>query len=60
MATVLEVIAPIAHHDPPLGPATARCWNDSRLARHLKDLVAWRSRLEKRPMRLRFRSFGDN
>ncbi len=45
MATVLEVIAPIARHEPPLERATARCWNDTRLAQEFADLVAWRTRL---------------
>ena len=45
MAVVLEVIAPIANVDPPLGPETARCWHDDALAREFADLVQWRDRL---------------
>ncbi len=45
MAVVLEVVAPIAHVDPPLGPATRRCWADPALADDFQDLLAWRDRL---------------
>ena len=45
MAVVLEVIAPIAHAHPPLGPATQRCWNDLVLADEFKDLLDWRDQL---------------
>ena len=45
MAVVLEVVAPIAITQPPLGPATQKCWNDPALAREFEDLVNWRGRL---------------
>lgn len=45
MAVVLEVIAPVARHEPPLGSATQRCWNDQALSDEFKDLLAWRDRL---------------
>lgn len=45
MAVVLEVITPIARHEPPLGPATDRCWHDPALAEEFEDLLAWRDRL---------------
>ncbi|MEM7281748.1 MAG: glutathione S-transferase N-terminal domain-containing protein [Pseudomonadota bacterium] len=45
MAVVLEVIAPIACTDPPLGPEMQRCWNDSELAEEFTDLIQWRNRL---------------
>lgn len=45
MATVLEVIAPIARVAPPQGPATQQCWKDLALAEEFKDLVEWRDRL---------------
>ena len=45
MAAVLEVIAPIARTEPPLGSATLRCWNNTELAREFDDLVQWRNRL---------------
>jgi len=45
MATVLEVIKPIAKNDPPLGPITLSCWNDEALASEFSDLVEWRDRL---------------
>lgn len=45
MAVVLEVIAPIADVEPPLGPATQQCWHDAALANEFKDLLAWRDRL---------------
>jgi len=45
MAVVLEVIAPIAHTHPPLGPATQRCWNDLELADEFSDLLDWRDQL---------------
>lgn len=45
MAVVLEVIAPIARTNPPLGPATESCWNDLLLADEFKDLLQWRDRL---------------
>lgn len=45
MAVVLEVIAPIADTQPPLGPATQRCWNNPTLAVEFKNLVEWRDRL---------------
>jgi len=48
MAVVLEVIAPIASTEPPLGPETQRCWNDTELAGEFEDLVQWRDRLAAR------------
>lgn len=45
MAAVLEVIAPIAEAEPPLGPATQSCWNDPSLADEFQDLLEWRKRL---------------
>ena len=45
MAVVMEVIAPIAHVEPPLGPVTQEIWNDSVLAEENQDLVAWRDSL---------------
>lgn len=49
MAVPLEVIAPIAQHEPPLGPATQRCWQDPALAQEFADLLAWRDRLARNP-----------
>ncbi len=45
MAVVLEVVSPAADVQPPLGPATRRCWHDSGLAREFQDLLDWRGRL---------------
>ena len=45
MAVVLEVVAPIANADPPLGPATQICWNDPEMAGEFQDLLEWRNRL---------------
>lgn len=45
MAVVIEVIAPIARTEPPLGPATRGCWRDEALAAEFDDLVQWRNRL---------------
>ena len=45
MAVVLEVIAPIANVEPPLGPATQELWNEPVVAEKFQDLVAWRNRL---------------
>ncbi|MFC3816149.1 hypothetical protein [Lysobacter sp. GCM10012299] len=45
MAVVLEGIAPAARIDPPLGPATRRCWSDAALAAEFEDLLRWRQRL---------------
>lgn len=45
MAVVLEVVAPIARHQPPLGPATQACWNNEDLAKEFEDLILWRNRL---------------
>lgn len=45
MAVVLEVIAPIAVTQPPLGPATQACWNDPNMADDFQDLLAWRNHL---------------
>lgn len=45
MAVVLEVIAPIARTEPPLGPHTERCWHDADLAKEFEDLIQWRNRL---------------
>ena len=44
MATVLEVIAPIARTQPPLGPMTQRCWSVPELASEFGDLLDWRDR----------------
>lgn len=49
MAVVLEAIAPIARTEPPLGPATRRCWSDAALAKEFTDLLAWRDRLAASP-----------
>ncbi len=49
MAAVVEVIAPLARHDPPLGPATQKCWQDKALAEEFDDLLAWRDRLAAAP-----------
>lgn len=45
MIAVLEMIAPLAVAEPPLGPAVARCWHDEVLANEFNDLLAWRRRL---------------
>lgn len=45
MAVVLEVVAPIAITQLPLGPATTRCWNNPTLAVEFEDLLDWRNRL---------------
>jgi len=45
MAVVLEVIAPVATTEPPLGPETERCWTDTELADEFMDLIQWRDRL---------------
>ena len=45
MAVVLEAIAPAAKIEPPLGPATRRCWSDDVLASEFADLLQWRDRL---------------
>lgn len=45
MATVLEVIAPIATTEPALGPAMQSCWNNPELAGEFRDLLDWRNRL---------------
>ncbi len=45
MAVVLEVIAPIARTEPPLGPETVLCWTDPELAEEFGDLIQWRNRL---------------
>ncbi|HEY5851005.1 MAG TPA: glutathione S-transferase family protein [Lysobacter sp.] len=45
MAVVLEGIAPVAKVEPPLGPATRRCWSDPLLAAEFEDLLRWRERL---------------
>lgn len=45
MAAVLGAISPIARIEPPLGPATKRCWTDIALAEEFQDLLTWRSRL---------------
>ena len=49
MAVVLETIMPIARTEPPLGPATRRCWSDAALAEEFQDLLLWRSRLASSP-----------
>jgi len=45
MAVVLEVIAPIAKVEPPLGPVTQEIWHDSVMTEKFQDLVEWRNRL---------------
>ena len=45
MAVVLEVVAPAARAEPPLGPATQACWHDAALTEEFQDLVQWRNRL---------------
>ncbi len=45
MAVVLEIVAPIAHTEPSLGPATKSCWNDPTLGAEFEDLLQWRDRL---------------
>ena len=45
MAVVLEVIAPIARTEPPLGSESERCWRDAELAEEFDDLIQWRNRL---------------
>jgi glutathione S-transferase len=45
MAVVLEVVAPAARIEPPLGPATKRCWTDPALAAEFEDLLRWRERI---------------
>ncbi|MFP2960197.1 glutathione S-transferase family protein [Myxococcus sp. 1LA] len=45
MAVVLEAVAPAARIEPPLGPATRRCWSDEVLAGEFADLLQWRARL---------------
>lgn len=45
MAAVLEVIAPLAKAEPPLGPATQLCWNKQELTNEFEDLIDWRARL---------------
>jgi len=45
MAVVLEVVAPIAKVEPPLGSATQACWNNASLADEFEDLLQWRDRL---------------
>ncbi len=47
MAVVLEVVAPIAQAQPPVGPATQSCWNDPTMACEFKDLLDWRDRLSR-------------
>ncbi len=63
MAVVLEAVAPIARTEPPLGPATRRCWSDAALAEEFADLLAWRDRLAASPVttysQLRGRSMRD-
>ena len=49
MASTVEVFAPIARHDPPLGPATQSCWNNQELIDEFGDLLAWRDRLARTP-----------
>jgi len=49
MATVLEVIAPIAYTRPPLGPMTQECWKMPELANEFSDLLDWRGRLASSP-----------
>lgn len=45
MATILEVVKPVAHHQPPLGPETQEIWHDHNLSNHYIDLIEWRNRL---------------
>jgi len=45
MAVILEMVAPIARAEPPLGPATKACWSDPTLAAEFQDLLLWRERL---------------
>jgi glutathione S-transferase len=45
MVVVLETVAPIAHTEPPLGPATRQCWSDAALADEFADLLRWREGL---------------
>lgn len=45
MAVVLEAVAPVARIEPPLGPATTRCWSDPALAAEFEDLLRWRERI---------------
>lgn len=45
MAVVIEVIAPTARSEPPLGPETLKCWNNPALATEFQDLLDWRDRL---------------
>lgn len=45
MAAIIEVIAPIARTEPPLGPATQGCWQDAALANEFNDLIEWRNSL---------------
>jgi len=34
-----------ARSEPPLGPETRKCWNNSALAAEFQDLLHWRDRL---------------
>ncbi|HEX5515234.1 MAG TPA: glutathione S-transferase N-terminal domain-containing protein [Gammaproteobacteria bacterium] len=45
MVVILEMIAPVARTEPPLGPATKQCWSDPALVEEFADLVQWRNRL---------------
>jgi glutathione S-transferase len=45
MAVILEMVAPIARTEPPLGPATKACWSAPELAAEFQDLLRWRERL---------------
>ncbi|MEM8983204.1 MAG: glutathione S-transferase N-terminal domain-containing protein [Pseudomonadota bacterium] len=59
MAVLLEVVAPRAKADPPLGAAMQACWIDERLAAEFADLVAWRDRLAASPATT-FSQFHDD
>ncbi len=45
MAVVLEVVDPIAAHQPPLGAVTQTLWQDRSLAEAFYDLIKWRDAL---------------
>ncbi|MEM1263739.1 MAG: glutathione S-transferase N-terminal domain-containing protein [Pseudomonadota bacterium] len=49
MAVVIELVAPIAIAEPPIGPAVQPCWCDSALAEEFADVVVWRDRLAANP-----------
>jgi len=45
MAVVLELVVPIAHVVPSLGPVTEKIWHDPGLKAQFQDLIDWRNRL---------------